>query len=134
MSQRREARETASRAEKQEESTVMLNEGFIHADSRVLVKSEMVRQLHRLGPTTPREWEGAVFAALTGGSRDDIDWDVEDNKAGYFLWVKTFDELIVELEEDGYVAGEEADGGRVLRPVQRDDTTDLNSFVYPARS
>ena len=43
----------------------MLNEGLVHADSRIRIKSEMVRQLHKLGPTTPEKWEGAVFEAVT---------------------------------------------------------------------
>ena len=52
--------------------------------------------------------EAAVFTALVGHSRDEIDWDVEDNKAGYYTWVKSFDQLIQELIEDGYMLTEES--------------------------
>jgi hypothetical protein len=117
-----------------EEETKVLNEGLVHADSRTKIKSEMVRQIHKLGATTPEQWEGAVFEAFTGGRREDIDWDVEDNKAGYFLWVKTFDELIGELEEDGYVTVATEGDGKILRPVDTDEPIDYSSFVYPEKS
>ncbi len=112
----------------------MMNEGVIVSDSKSLVKSEMLRQLWKLGSTTPEAWERHVFQALTGASRDDVDWSVEDNQAGYFLWIKGFDGLIQELVEDGYVQ-EEADSGRkVLTPVDSDPPLDVSLMAYPRQA
>lgn len=111
----------------------MLNEGFITNDSKTLVKSEMIRQLHRLGPTTPDLWERAVFEALTSGRREDVDWDFEDNRKGVFLWIKTFDELIGELIEDGHVTEQEVEGGKTLVPTQTDVPIQYSHLVYPPR-
>ena len=80
----------------------MLNEGLIVDDSAALVKSEIVNQIRRLGPTSPDALERAVFKALVGHDREEVDWDIEDNQAGYYMWVKSFDRLIHELIEDGY--------------------------------
>ena len=44
----------------------MLNEGLILNDTKSLVKSEIVKQSRRLGPTTPDQLEAAVFTALVG--------------------------------------------------------------------
>jgi hypothetical protein len=114
---------------------VMLNEGIVFNDTRTVMKSEMVRQLGRLGTTTPEELERAVFESLTGGRRTDIDWDVEDNKAGYFLWVKAFDGLITELAEDGYLRIEDrGDGAHSLVLAETDQGLDVSQFVYPPES
>ncbi len=59
----------------------MLNEGLIVNDTAALVKSEIVRRIHQLGPTAPEQLERAVFQALTGHDRADVDWDIEDNHA-----------------------------------------------------
>jgi hypothetical protein len=82
----------------------------------------MIRQIRELGPTTPQIWEKKVFEALTGRKRDEIDWEVNDNQAGYYLWIRSFDELVEELIEDGYVRVNEIDasGRRVLAPLQAD--------------
>ena len=111
----------------------MVNEGIISSDSAVLIKSEMIRQLNALGPTTPDAWERSVFKALTGHDRDEVDWSVEDNHAGYYTWIKSFDRLIGELVEDGYVRVEPAEGSkqRTLIPVQTDPPIDYSQLVYP---
>ena len=31
----------------------------------------------------------------------DVDWSVVDNQAGYYLWLRSFDQLVGELVEDG---------------------------------
>ena len=111
----------------------MLNEGIILNDTTTLMKTEMVKQLHKLGTTDPEHWERAVFEALTGGSREDVDWEIEDNKAGYYTWVKAFDGLIGELAEDGHVKRERVDDGWVLRPVETVDPLDFSHLVYPSR-
>lgn len=85
----------------------MLNEGLIVNDTTALVKSEIVNQARRLGPATPDQLEAAVFQALVGHSRDEVDWNVEGNNAGYYTWIKSFDHLIRELIEDGYLLSEE---------------------------
>jgi hypothetical protein len=112
-----------------------LNEGIITNDSKILMKSEMIRQLASLKETTPDEWERRVFESLTGHKREDVDWDFEDNQAGYYTWVLSFDHLISELEEDGYVRVEDAGGNRkVLIATETDPPDDYSQFVYPSQS
>jgi hypothetical protein len=106
----------------------MLNEGIIVNDSAALLKSEIVNQLHRLGRTTPDELERAVFRALVGHDRDEVDWNIEDNQAGYYTWIRSFDRMIVELVEDGSILGEEAG---VLVPTEAEPRTDYSFLVYP---
>lgn len=98
----------------------MLNEGMTTGGLPTEIKSVMIREIRNLGKTDSDHWERAVFEALTGQSRDEIDWDFEDNKAGYFTWVKTFDGLVNELVDDGYVKLEVEDDKPVLVPVERD--------------
>jgi len=88
----------------------MLNEGLVTSDVNTHIKSAMVNQLNKLGRTTPNEWERKVFHAVTNMDRDDVDWSLEDNQAGYYTWIKAFDRLIGELVEDGYVKVEEDNG------------------------
>ncbi|MHC4398634.1 MAG: hypothetical protein ACYTG0_03045 [Planctomycetota bacterium] len=110
----------------------MLNEGLIVNDTTALVKSEMVRQIRRLGSTTPDDLERAVFEALTGHKREEVDWDIEDNQAGYHTWLKSFDQLVGELVEDGYVRVEEEDGARrTLVPTEALPHVDYSHLVYP---
>jgi len=106
----------------------MLNEGMIQNDAASLVKSEMVRQIQRLGPTTPDELERAVFEAIVGHKREEFDWDNKDNQAGYYTWIKSFDQLISELVEDGYIRVEEE---RKLVPTETDPPIDYSHLVYP---
>jgi hypothetical protein len=113
----------------------MLNEGLVHSDPKTLVKSEMIRALHRLGPTNPDQWEREVFSAVSGHSREDVDWSVEDNQAGYFNWLRSFDQLVTELVEDGYVRDEEVgQGQRRLTPIETDPNINWSLFVYPSQS
>ncbi len=105
----------------------MLNEGIIVNNSAALVKSEMVKQIRRLGPTTPDQFERTVFRALTGHDRDEVDWEIEDNQAGYYTWLKSFDELIGELVEDGYIRIE--DEGLV--PTDAEPHGEYSQLVYP---
>ena len=111
----------------------MLNEGIITSNSTTLIKSEMIRQLQELGPTTPDLWERSVFRALTGHERYEVDWRVEDNQAGYYTWIRSFDQLIEELIEDGYVRVEESEGSaeRTLVPVEVEGPIDYSRLVYP---
>ena len=106
----------------------MLNEGLITNDTATLVKSEMVRQIRGLGPTTPDALERAVFEALTGQRREDVDWDVEDNQAGYYSWMKSFDQLIAELVEDGYIRDEQKQG---LVPTEAEPDIEYSHLAYP---
>ena len=107
----------------------MLNEGLIVNDTTALVKSEIVNQIRRLGPTTPDELERAVFQALTGHSREEVDWDIADNQAGYFTWMKSFDRLIGELVEDGYILVE-TEPHRLV-PAEVDPHSEYSHLVYP---
>jgi hypothetical protein len=97
----------------------MLNEGTIIEGSKSRIKSEMVHQLRQLGPTTPDQLERRVFTALTGNTREDVDWNFEDNQAGYYTWLRSFDQLIQELSEDGYIKVEQVKGSeeRTLVPM-----------------
>jgi len=106
----------------------MLNEGLIVNDSTALVKSEIVSQIRRLGPTTPDDLERAVFKALVGHDREEVDWENEDNKAGYYTWVKSFDHLLKELIEDGYILAEEPDK---LVPTEEETLSEYSHLVYP---
>ena len=72
---------------------MVLNEGIVTSDTKIKMKSEMLRQLAVLEQATPDEWERAVFESLTGQKREDVDWDVEDNHAGYYTWIRSFDQL-----------------------------------------
>lgn len=98
----------------------MVNEGVIVEDTTTVVKSEIIKQIRRLGPTTPDELERAVFNALVGHEREDVDWDIEDNHAGYFTWLKSFDQLVGELVEDDYIQVEQPEGTdrRTLVPTE----------------
>jgi hypothetical protein len=106
----------------------MLNEGLIVNDTASLVKSAIVDHIRRLGPTTAENLERSVFEALVGRDRDDVDWAIEDNQAGYYAWVKSFDGLVAELIEDGYIVTEE---GGTLSPTDADPHSEYSHLVYP---
>ena len=109
----------------------MLNEGLLNNSMKTLIKTEMIRQLRRLQQTTPETWERRVFESLTGQSREDVDWELEDNQAGYYTWVKSFDALIEELMADGYVRVEKNDDdSRTLHAVVADPPVDFSHLVY----
>ncbi len=107
----------------------MLNEGIIVNDAAALVKSEMVRQIRRLGSATPDDLERAVFKALTGHDREEVDWDLEDNQAGYYTWLRSFDDLVSELIEDGYIVVKEP--GRLV-PTEAEPRGAYSHLVYPS--
>jgi hypothetical protein len=107
----------------------MLNEGLIVNDTKALVKSEIVNQIRRLGPTTPDDLERATFKAITGHDREEVDWDIEDNQAGYYSWLKSFDGLVKELVEDGYIREEEEP--HRLVPTEAEETSEYSHLVYP---
>jgi hypothetical protein len=106
----------------------MLNEGLIVNDTKALVKSEIVKQIRHLGSTTPDGLERAVFESLVGHTREEVDWDVEDNQAGYYTWLKTFDGLVSELIEDGYILAEEAG---CLVATEEEPVSEYSHVVYP---
>jgi len=81
----------------------MVNEGVVISSSATELRSQMLTELERLGAADADAWEQAVFTALTGANRNAVDWDIEDNQAGYNLWIKAFDQLIQELIDDGFV-------------------------------
>jgi hypothetical protein len=112
----------------------MPNEGIIIDTSRTLMKSEMIHAIHELGAATPDEWERSVFKRLTGHEREEVDWDFEDNQAGYYLWLKSFDQLVEELVDDGYVKAEEAvDGSRGrMVSLEADPAPAYDRLVYPS--
>ncbi|MBC8874146.1 MAG: hypothetical protein H8E44_32305 [Planctomycetes bacterium] len=111
----------------------MLNEGIVVNDAAVLVKSEIINQIRRLGPTSPDELEQVVFESLTGHKREEVDWDIEDNQAGYYTWLKSFDQLIEELVQDGYILVERQGDGpeRVIAPTEKLPSIDYSQLVHP---
>ncbi len=110
---------------------MILNEGILSSDKGTHIKSEMLRALDRLRETTPDEWERAVFESLTGHKREDVDWDIEDNQAGYYTWIRSFDRLISELEADGYVRSVDLEGNhKVLSRTERDPEIDFSHLVH----
>lgn len=112
----------------------MLNEGIIKPDLRQLMKTAMIRALHDLGSATPSRWQEAVFKRCTGEDFSELDWDFEDNQAGAVLWIKSFDQLIRELVEDGFVREEQSEGSAkpVMVLVDVDPEIDWSRFVYPS--
>lgn len=106
----------------------MLNEGLIVNNTAALVRSEIVRRIRELGRTTPAELERTVFEALTGHGPEAIDWDVEDNQAGYHAWIKSFDNIVHELVEDGYILAEEPG---ILVPTEAEHHGEYSHLVYP---
>jgi hypothetical protein len=106
----------------------MLNEGLIVNDTTALVKSEIVKQVRNLQRTTPAELQRAVFTTLVGHGPEEVDWDVEDNQAGYHAWIKSFDRLIHELIEDGYIVTEDPD---ILVATEAERTSAYSHLVYP---
>ena len=110
---------------------MIINEGIVGTDTRIAMKSEMLKQLNRLNETTPDEWERAVFESLTGHRREDVDWEIQDNHAGYYTWVRSFDQLISELEDEGYVKVSSQDRNRkVLKKTDWDPNLDVSQVVY----
>jgi len=107
----------------------MLNEGIIVNDATSLMKSEIINQMRRLGSATPGELERAVFQSITGHQREEVDWDIEDNQAGYFTWMQSFDRLLVELIEDGYMTKE---GPSTLVANEPEPGTQYSHLVYPS--
>jgi hypothetical protein len=112
-----------------------LNEGIIINDTKIAMKSEMIRQLGLLKQVTPDEWERAVFESLTGNKREDVDWAIRDNQAGYYTWIRSFDGLISELEDDGYVQVVDAgDDRKILSKTDWDPTISYSELVYSRRT
>ena len=106
----------------------MLNEGLIVNDTTALIKSEILNQSRRVGPASPDQLERAVFKALAGHDREEVNWDVEDNQAGYYTWIRSFDELVTELIEDGSILTNEE--GKLI-PTEAEPQTDYSHLVYP---
>jgi hypothetical protein len=108
-----------------------LNEGIIVGGSKVRVKSEMLRHLAHAEETTPDSWERAVFKSLTGHTREDVDWSIKDNHAGYYMWIRSFDQLISELEEDGYVEKANVRGNqKVLKKTDWDPSIAYSMLLH----
>lgn len=110
----------------------MLNEGIVSNDSTILIKSEIIRQLRTKTHASPDELEQAVFAALTGAERGDVDWEFEDNQKGYYLWIKSFDDLLKDLVSDGYVLVQDGAAGKTLAAATVDTDFDPSQLTYPS--
>lgn len=110
----------------------MLNEGLILNNAAALVKSKIVDEIRDLGPTSPDELERAVFKSITGHSREEVDWDIDDNQAGYYTWLKSFDGLIGELIEDGYITVQQEGDQRRITPTEALPDVAYSHLTYPA--
>ena len=109
----------------------MLNEGIIACDCKTVMKSEMLRQLANLEETTPDLWERAVFESLTGNRREDVDWSLADNQAGYYTWIRSFDQLTCELEDDGYVQCIDlGDNRKMFQKTDWDPSIEYSQLIY----
>jgi len=108
----------------------MLNEGIIVNDTKALIKSTMVRTINNQGRMTPERWQESVFEAVTGEKVSEIDWSVEGNMDVYYHWTRSFDELIGELVDDGYVRAEMKGGQRTIVPLETDDPVDYSQLVH----
>ena len=111
----------------------MLNEGIIVNDTRSLIKTEMIKQLWNQKRTDPKTWQKSVFEAVTRANHDDIDWKFEDNQAGYYTWIRAFDQLVSELIDDGYVKVEEQNGRKTMVATDVDPNMGFSQVVYPPR-
>ena len=98
----------------------MLNEGIVVNDTKTRIKSEILKQLWTAPFLSPNNLERSVFYALTGATREDVDWDFDDNQAGYFVWLKSFDGLVTELVEEGFVRVERHNDRHMLVAEQPD--------------
>lgn len=112
----------------------MLNEGIVTNDVKVEVKSTIIHRIRELGPTTPDALEAIVFKMITGHTRDEVDWDIEDNQAGYYLWVQAFDGSIEELVEDGYIRVEAGEKSGEKRLVAAETDPALGVCQVPSSS
>ena len=110
----------------------MLNEGIILNNAAALVKSKIVDEIRNLGSTSPDELERTVFKSITGHSRDEVDWEVDDNQAGYYTWLTSFDGLITELVEDGYIVVKEEGEERQIVPTDALPSSEYSHLVYPS--
>jgi len=97
----------------------MLNEGILTEDPKTRIKSEMLRQIWKTGRTTPEQWERLVYSAMTGKTREDLALHDQETQVVYHRWVRSFDRLVGELVDDGYVSVEESAEGKQL--VANDD-------------
>ena len=112
----------------------MLDEGIIVNNTKNLMKSEMIRQIHRLRTADPEVWSRAVFEAITQMNFEEVDWSFKDNHAGFYTWVRSFDQLISELVEDGYVreVEDEVTGHMVMEATKTDPPIEHSYQAYPA--
>jgi len=113
---------------------MMLDEGIIVNNTKSLMKSEMIRQIQRLRSADPERWSRAVFEAITQMSFDEVDWSFKDNHAGFYTWVRSFDQLIGELIDDGYVreGEDEVTGHKVLEATKTDPPIEYSYQSYPS--
>lgn len=96
----------------------MRNEDAVTRETNAAVKSTMMQVIRKIGPSDAGTWEQAVFRGLTGHAHEEVDWDFEDNHAGYYLWIRTFEGLIAELLEDGHVRVIEHGDGKAFEAVE----------------
>jgi hypothetical protein len=92
------------------------------------MKSEIVNRIRHLGSASPDELERAVFKSLVGHDREEVDWEIQDNQAGYYTWLKSFDGLVSELIEDGYILVGESGN---LVATEAELVSEYSHLAYP---
>lgn len=109
----------------------MAEKATTEKDSATAVKEEILKQIQGSEGTSPDHLEKSVFKALTGGSREDVDWSIEDNQAGYYLWVKSFDQMLAELIDLEYLRLEtdSATGRRTLFPGEKEPDDQISHWA-----
>jgi hypothetical protein len=85
----------------------MLNEGTVVGTPANRIKAEVVKHVRMQGPVSQADLEQAVFRGVTGHDRDEVDWNVEENRLGYAAWTESLRQLIGELVDDGHLEVDE---------------------------
>jgi hypothetical protein len=80
------------------------------------LRALMVAQLRLLGEATVADWEREVFRAVTGRTREDVDWSYSLNHVGYALWLRAFGYTAAELIVRGEVIKEHRGGQPLMVP------------------
>lgn len=103
-------------------------------DTMAAMRTTMMNELQRVGEGTADAWERLVFENLTGHSREDVDWDFDDNHAGYHTWIRSFDRFAQELVAEGFVSVSHVAGKMIFRPTGVVRTMPGPRPVYPPQN
>ena len=97
-------------------------EGRISHAIRKATTADLMRQLGQLGAASADAWERAVFTALNGRLREDLDLELDENRTEYGVWIRSFDRLKAQLlanEQVRVTSTDEGRGQRAFAPGDR---------------